>query len=159
MVSVVLPAYNQAGLLPEAIESVLNQTYSDFELIVIDDGSTDDVAAVLGRYADHPKVRILTQANQKLPKALNNAFEFAAGEFLSWTSADNLMEPAQLERQVEFLLGRAGLTYPDEPDQGVSPEILDLVRQGRKIEAIKLFRAEHHGGLREAKEFIESLSG
>ena len=115
LVSVVLPVYNQAELLPAAIESVLNQTYTDFELIVIDDGSTDDVAAVLGRYADHPKVRILTQTNQKLPKALNNAFELAAGEFLTWTSADNLMESAQLERQVKFLRRNpaAAMVYAD----------------------------------------------
>jgi glycosyltransferase involved in cell wall biosynthesis len=108
LVSVILPVYNQAGLLGDAIESVLRQTYPDFELIVINDGSKDNVEAVLGRYAGHPKVRILTQPNQKLPKALSNGFEFATGEFWTWTSADNLMEPMQLARLVEFLR-----THPD----------------------------------------------
>jgi glycosyltransferase involved in cell wall biosynthesis len=103
LVSVVLPVYNQADMLRESIESVLAQTYPDFELIVVNDGSTDGVEQVLAEYAGHPKVRCLSQANQKLPKALSNGFEFARGQFCTWTSADNLMEPRQLERQVEFL--------------------------------------------------------
>jgi O-antigen biosynthesis protein len=103
LVSVVLPVYNQAYLLASAIESVLNQTYPDFELIVVNDGSADDVEAVLARYVGHPRVRLLTQGNQKLPKALSNGFEYARGEFWTWTSADNLMHPEQLARQVAFL--------------------------------------------------------
>lgn len=103
LVSVILPAYNQSGLLRESIESVLAQTYEAFELIVVNDGSTDGIEAVLDEYTSHPKVRLLTQANQKLPKALSNGFEFARGQFWTWTSADNLMEPEQLEKQVAFL--------------------------------------------------------
>jgi glycosyltransferase involved in cell wall biosynthesis len=103
LVSVVLPVYNQADLLTDAIESVLSQTYRDFELILVNDGSTDGVETVLARYLDHPRVRVLTQAHQMLPKALSNGFEFASGEFWTWTSADNLMDPEQLFRQVEFL--------------------------------------------------------
>jgi len=103
LVSVILPVYNHAAMLGEAIESVLAQTYPDFELIVLNDGSTDDIDAVFRRYRGHPRVRLLTQPNQKLPKALSNAFEFARGEFHTWTSADNLMEPRLLERMVAFL--------------------------------------------------------
>jgi O-antigen biosynthesis protein len=115
LVSVILPVYNQADLLAGAIESVLRQTYADWELIVVNDGSRDEIGAVLSRYAGHPRVRILTQANQKLPKALSNGFEFAAGEFWTWTSADNLMEPQQLARQVEFLRAHpeAAMVYAD----------------------------------------------
>ncbi|MHB1556758.1 MAG: glycosyltransferase [Isosphaeraceae bacterium] len=115
LVSVVLPVYNQADLLGDSIESVLAQSYTDFELIVINDGSTDGVEAVLGRYAGHPKVRVLTQANQKLPKALSNGFSFARGEFWTWTSADNLMHPDQLARLVAFLKDRpdAAMVYAD----------------------------------------------
>ncbi len=103
LVSVILPVYNQAYLLRDSIESVLAQTYPHFELIVVNDGSKDDVGQVVAAYAGHPKVRVLTQPNQKLPKALSNGFEFARGEFRTWTSADNLMAPRQLERQVDFL--------------------------------------------------------
>jgi|GEM_PF-530368 len=115
LVSVVLPVYNQADLLRESIESVLAQTYPHFELIIVNDGSKDDVARVLNEYAGHPKVRILTQENQKLPKALSNGFDFARGEFWTWTSADNLMEPQQLEKQVAFLRANpeAAMVYCD----------------------------------------------
>ena len=64
---------------------------------------------------------------------------------------------AKLERQMAFLLENLGLEYPEEPNQGVSPEIVDLVRRGAKIQAIKLYRHETGAGLRDAKEFIESL--
>jgi ribosomal protein L7/L12 len=64
---------------------------------------------------------------------------------------------ALLERQVAFLMAQLGVEYYEEPDTGVSPEILDLVRQGRKIQAIKLYRLETGVGLREAKEFVDSL--
>ncbi len=115
LVSVILPVYNQADLLGESIESVLAQSHADFELIVVNDGSTDGVEVVLARYAGHPKVRVLTQANQKLPKALSNGFAFARGEFWTWTSADNLMHPDQLARLVGFLRDRpeTAMVYAD----------------------------------------------
>lgn len=103
-VSVVLPVYNQAHLLQEAISSVLGQTYKEFELIIVDDGSTDEIERILGEFARHPNIRILRHPrNLGLPEALNSGFRYARGEFLTWTSADNLMMPAQLERLVAFL--------------------------------------------------------
>ncbi|HLU39953.1 MAG TPA: glycosyltransferase [Planctomycetota bacterium] len=103
LVTVVLPVYNQAAFLGDAIASVLEQTYSDLELIVLSDGSTDGVEAVFDRFTGDKRVRFLVQRNQKLPKALSNAFDFARGEFWTWTSADNLMDRRQLERLVAFL--------------------------------------------------------
>jgi glycosyltransferase involved in cell wall biosynthesis len=115
LVSVILPVYNQADLLPEAIESVLKQDYPLFELIVVNDGSRDGALTVLERYYRHPRIRILTQANQKLPTALNNGFDLAQGEFWTWTSADNLMEPSQLSRLVDYLRRHpeADMVYAD----------------------------------------------
>ena len=100
----VLPVYNQAYLVAGSIESVLQQTHANLELIVVNDGSTDEIEEVLGPYRGHPKVQILDQENQKLPRALSNGFKRARGEFFTWTSADNLMAKKQLEAQVEFLL-------------------------------------------------------
>ena len=68
LVSVVLPVYNHARLLGGSIESVLAQTYGNFELIIVDDGSTDGVDAVLARYAAHPKIRILRQPIRSCPR-------------------------------------------------------------------------------------------
>ena len=102
-VSVILPVYNQADLLEEGIESVLAQTRQNLELIVLNDGSTDRIDEVLRRFHSNPRVRILSQKNLGLPNALTNGFRFARGEYRYWTSADNVMEPVQLERLVEFL--------------------------------------------------------
>jgi glycosyltransferase involved in cell wall biosynthesis len=115
LVSVILPVYNQADLIAESIESVLAQTYQEFELIIINDGSTDGVESILQRYIDHPKVRCFTQANQRLPKALSNGFSFARGEFWTWTSADNIMEPRMLEMLVARLQAdpTLGMVYAD----------------------------------------------
>ncbi len=113
--TVVLPVYNQARFLRESIESVLDQTYPSFELIVIDDGSGPDVAEILRDSLDNPRVRALRQHNQQLPRALSNGFAFARGEFWTWTSADNRMHPLQLERLVGCLQSRpeVGMVYAD----------------------------------------------
>jgi O-antigen biosynthesis protein len=115
LVSVILPVFNQADLLPSSVESVLKQTYPDFELVIVNDGSSDGVERVLAEFAGHSRIRILTQVNQKLPKALSNGFDFARGEFWTWTSADNLMHPEQLARQVAFLRANpaAAMVYAD----------------------------------------------
>jgi glycosyltransferase involved in cell wall biosynthesis len=115
LVSVVLPVFNQASLLAESIESVLAQTYQRFELIVVNDGSTDGVEAVLERYLGHPKFRCYTQINQKLPKALSNGFNLALGEYWTWTSADNIMEPTMLDELVAKLRSNPylGMVYAD----------------------------------------------
>ncbi len=115
LVSVVLPIYNHAYLVRPSIESVLAQTYRNFELIIVDDGSSDEIEAVLLDYVDHPQVRILRQANQKLPKALSNGFQFARGEYWTWTSADNMMHPEQLQKLVSFLQAHrdAVMVYAD----------------------------------------------
>ncbi len=115
LVSIVLPVYNQADLVGQAIGGVLSQTYTNWELIIVDDGSTDDLAAQVRRYADEPRILFLRQENQKLPAALNNGFRYSTGELLTWTSADNIMLPMQLERLVQALAAQphAGLAYSD----------------------------------------------
>lgn len=115
LVTVVLPVRDQARMLGESIASVLRQTWSDLELIVVDDGSTDDVPAVLAEFADDRRVRWLRQQNRGLARALSCGFTFARGEFWTWTSADNAMEPTQLERMVGRLRARpeTAMVYAD----------------------------------------------
>ncbi len=114
-ISVVLPVYRQADLLEESIRSVLAQTHRDLELLVVDDGSEDDIDPVLARFVEDPRVRVLVQPNLKLPHALSNGFEFARGEYRTWTSADNLMEPEQCARLRAFLAEHpeTGMVYAD----------------------------------------------
>jgi glycosyltransferase involved in cell wall biosynthesis len=115
LISVVLPVYNGAPFVAASIESVLNQTYLDFELIVVDDGSTDETPAILEKYLIDPRVRVIRQPNRKLPAALNTGFAEARGEFSTWTSADNVMRPAMLTELAEFLNSNpdAEMVYAD----------------------------------------------
>jgi len=152
LVSVVLPVFDQADMVSAAIDSVLAQTYAPFELIVVDDGSADDVHAVLRRYVDDPRVRVLTQPNQGLPKALSSGFEFATGEFFTWTSADNLMHEDQLARLVAFLRSRPDVTmvYADyeligddgAPLQGGEFRVLDRTDKAN-LSAVRVNRSTH----------------
>ena len=99
-VSVIIPTYNRAWCLAEAIDAVLAQTYSDFELIVVDDGSTDDTVAILATYAD--KIRLFRQANQGVSAARNLGIRKARGELLAFLDSDDLWQPEKLARQVSF---------------------------------------------------------
>ncbi|HKS88506.1 MAG TPA: glycosyltransferase [Stellaceae bacterium] len=115
LVSIVLPVYNQSCLIDEAVAGVLSQTYSRWELIVVDDGSDDDVERRVRRYRGDRRILFLRQPNQRLPAALNHGFAIASGELLTWTSADNIMLPDQLALLVAELAAHpeAGLVYSD----------------------------------------------
>ena len=102
LVSVVLPVYNGGDILADSIESVLRQTYRNFELIIINDGSKDDTLKIAESYAQKDsRIRVLTQENKKIPRTLSRGFREARGEFLTWTSADNVMDNDFLEKLVE----------------------------------------------------------
>ncbi len=102
VVSVVLPVYNCPRYVGQAIESVLEQTYADFELIVIDDGSTDETPDVLRRYEDS-RIRLITQANRGLATTLNRGIELARGRYIARQDQDDICFPDRLARQVTFL--------------------------------------------------------
>jgi len=113
-VSVVLPTYNHLRFLPKAVESVLAQTFPDFELVIVNDGSTDGTQEYLETLKD-PRIHIIGQENKHLPEALNAGFRTARGELLTWISADNYCAPAFLEAFVAALDANpdAGLAYSD----------------------------------------------
>lgn len=104
-VSIVLPTYNGAAYLAESIQSCLDQTYTDFELIVVDDASTDETPTIIADFAARdPRVRpIRHAANQRLPAALNTGFAAARGECFTWTSDDNRYLPNALAQMVAAL--------------------------------------------------------
>ena len=103
-VSVILPVWNQARLLGDAIASVLGQSYANIELIVVDDGSTEDLAPVLERFSHDDRLQVIRKNHAGLPRALNAGFRAATGDFLTWTSADNLMRPEMVATLLDFLL-------------------------------------------------------
>lgn len=97
LVSVIITAYNSACFLAAAIESVLAQTYSHYELIVVDDGSTDGSDAIACAY---PAVRLIRQSNQGAPAARNTGIAAAGGELIAFLDADDLWLPGKLAAQV-----------------------------------------------------------
>jgi glycosyltransferase involved in cell wall biosynthesis len=102
LVSVIVPAYNAARFLPESLPSVLAQTWTDFELIVVNDGSTDDTVACVEAFTD-PRIRLVTQANRGLAGARNGGIRVARGTFIALLDADDLWHPEKLARHVAHL--------------------------------------------------------
>ncbi|HEY8748521.1 MAG TPA: glycosyltransferase [Tepidisphaeraceae bacterium] len=103
-VSVAIPLYNAAPYVAQSIRSVLQQTFTDFELIVVDDGSTDGSADIVERVAaGDSRLRLIRQANVGVSAASNRATELARGEFLARVDADDICLPERLEKQVAYL--------------------------------------------------------
>jgi len=94
-VSVVIPVYNSEKYLSESIESVLNQTYSNIEIIAVDDGSTDKSQEILKKYSE--KIKIISQSNQGLAASLNVAIKKIEGKWFKWLSPDDLLHPNAIE--------------------------------------------------------------
>jgi glycosyltransferase involved in cell wall biosynthesis len=96
LVSVIIPSFNYAHYLPTAVSSVLAQTFRDFELVIVDDGSTDNTREVAARFSD-PRVRYVHKANGGLAAARNTGIENSGGDFLAFLDADDLWLPNFLE--------------------------------------------------------------
>lgn len=112
-VSVVIPAYNAMTYLPDTLNSVLQQTFSDFEVLIIDDGSTDYIQAWVAQNITDSRVKLIAQANQGLSAARNTGIANAQGEYIAFLDADDLWEPTKLEVQVHYLDNNSavGLVY------------------------------------------------
>ncbi len=105
LVSIVLPVYNGEKYLQISIESCLNQTYKNWELLILDDGSTDRSAEIAQHYAklDSRVQYHKNPENLKLPRTLNRGFSMAKGDYLTWTSDDNYYRPQAIEQMVKAL--------------------------------------------------------
>jgi glycosyltransferase involved in cell wall biosynthesis len=116
LVSVVVPTYNSAHHLKDAVESIFNQTYSSVECIVIDDGSTDHTRALLADLSHkYPGLKTATKANGGPSSARNMGLRLCSGEFVAFLDADDVMLPDKIARQTEVLAAHrdVGLLYSD----------------------------------------------
>jgi glycosyltransferase involved in cell wall biosynthesis len=157
-VSVITPAYNVAPYLGDAIESVLAQTFADFELIVVDDGSTDSTFQLASDYArTDRRIRLVQQQNHGISSARNYALRVATGSFLAILDGDDVWLPTYLERQLAILMsdpdcdivtGNAlflggpldGEPVRAWPDRRVEPTLLRLLEDERAVFIMSVFR-------------------
>ena len=105
IVSIVLPVYNGEHRVGKAIKSVLAQTYDNFELVIVNDCSTDKTSEIVKEISEKDKrIRVINnETNQKLPRSLNIGFANSCGEYLTWTSDDNSYKPEAIEKMVSYL--------------------------------------------------------
>ena len=110
-VSVIMPAYNVEKYVGEAIESILNQTFTDFEFIIINDGSTDNTASIIAEYAKKDeRIRFINRDdNRGFIATLNECLDNAVGEFIAKMDSDDISLPKRLEKQVAFLDSHADI--------------------------------------------------
>ncbi len=108
VITVLMPVYNAEKFLKEAIESILNQTFSDFEFLIIDDGSVDNSAKIIRSYSDSRIRYIQNEKNQGISFTLNKGIELASSEYIARMDADDISYPARLEKQYQY--------FRDNPD-------------------------------------------
>ncbi|MDO8525690.1 MAG: glycosyltransferase [Candidatus Omnitrophota bacterium] len=141
-VSVILPAYNGEKFIAAALDSVLGQAYTDYEIIVVDDGSKDRTADILSRYTG--KVKIISQENGGIAKARNTAIENSEGKYLAFLDQDDTWLPDKLALQVALMESDSslGLVYTDvyiTNDKGAELLSFKLRKPHRGIAAEELF--------------------
>jgi glycosyltransferase involved in cell wall biosynthesis len=126
LISVIMPAYNAAAYLTQAINSILSQTYSNFELIILNDGSTDQTEELIQSFSDTRIKYINNQRNLGIVATLNKGFTAAQGEYVARMDADDICFPVRLEHQINFL--------ESHPSIGVLGSAIQLIDQrGRNL--------------------------
>lgn len=106
-VSVILPLHNGRDYIPRTLQSLLDQTFQDFEVLIIDDGSTDDGALLLERFLKDPRFLYIKKAHEGIPKTRNFALRKARGRYIAFLDQDDLYRPKKLEAQVKILEAKA----------------------------------------------------
>ena len=164
-VSVLLCVYNGAAHLRQALDSIFAQTLRDFELIAVDDGSTDTTPEILRGCAD-PRLVVLTQPNLGLTHSLNRALGLARGEYIARQDADDISEPARLEKQAAFLdahsdiaLVGAGTRVVDEAGRALREYRYPADDAGLRAALLSRFNPLPHSSVTFRREVAISLGG
>ncbi len=129
-VSVIIPTFNRGWVIREAIDSVLNQTFGSFELIVVDDGSTDNTLDILAEYKD--RITLIKQRNRGVSAARNRGMDAASGRFIAFLDSDDLWLPQKLNCQMEF--------FDSNPDALICQTEETWIRDGVRVNPGKRHR-------------------
>lgn len=109
LISVIMPVYNGEQFIRESIDSILNQTYRNFEFIIVNDGSVDSTKQIIGSYDDKRIVLLDLPANQGVSNARNAGTDISRGEYIAFCDADDLYDPDRLRTQLDFLTGHPSI--------------------------------------------------
>ena len=149
MFSVIIPVYNGAKFIDKAIESVFSQTCQDFELIIVNDGSSDETMDVLQKYEDNSKIKLISQPNSGVSIARNNGFNASKGEYIAFLDADDVWHNNHLEvmKKLTQKFPDAGLYATFTRTELVNGDVIDTPEffGGKKQELyIEDFFQEYH---------------
>ena len=147
-ISVIIPVYNYGKYLKEAVESVLSQQYADYEIIIVNDGSTDNTTEVVKEYENHPRVKLIThQENLGLARSCHDAILSSTGEYIVRLDPDDYFDENALLVLANVLDNNPeiGLVYPDYFLVSEEGEILDYVRLPKVAEEVKLLDLPANG--------------
>jgi len=142
VISVIIPTYNRSWAIRDAIDSVLDQDFSDYELIVIDDGSTDNTMQILDRYRE--EIVVLYQENKGVSAARNRGIAAASGQFIAFLDSDDIWLPKKLSIQVDF--------FKSNPDALICQTGEIWIRNGVRV------NPKHHHKKLSGRIFEPSLS-
>ncbi len=114
-ISIIIPAFNAENSIPQAIESVLTQTYQDFEILIIDDGSQDETHSVVAKYLKDQRIKYLYQTNQGAAAARNKGTNLARGRYIGFLDSDDVLLPTSIEERLFFLkkFRNVGMVFTD----------------------------------------------
>jgi glycosyltransferase involved in cell wall biosynthesis len=133
-VSVMMPVYNAERYIAEAVQSILDQTFADFELLVVDDGSTDRSPSILRRFADRdPRVRLVSRENRGISATRNELLSMALGEYVAVMDADDVSLPERLAVEVAYLRAH--------------PDVVCVASQVHVIDELGRFLCDSHPGM------------
>jgi teichuronic acid biosynthesis glycosyltransferase TuaG len=150
LVSIVMPAHNSRESLSESVRSVLAQTYSDWELIIVDDASRDGTLALARQFAvDHPRIRVLPlEQNVGVAEARNRGISAARGQYLAFLDSDDLWLPDKLQIQIDFMRSSgAGFSFAQYRRIGLDGSLSQPVKVPRSVSYEGLLRGNSIGCL------------